>query len=144
MLKVAPCTLGLSVVRSYIQIFSAWWVTTILYNYGATLCELHYNNKMGKLVNFVCWVCSKIFWFRILKICIFIIPSKSMTFQLWPMLKMFKESGKTNVPIEYMNILKVFKVLPKQKNERENSKRAREANETNQWKWILKVCEILT
>ena len=31
MLKVAPCT----VVRSYIQIFSAWWVTTILYNYGA-------------------------------------------------------------------------------------------------------------
>ena len=67
-----------------------------------------------------------------------------MTFQLWPMLKMFKESGKTNVPIEYMNILKVFKVLPKQKNERENSKRAREANETNQWKWILKVCEILT
>ena len=29
-LKVAPCT----VVRSYIQIFSARWVTTILYNYG--------------------------------------------------------------------------------------------------------------
>ena len=29
-LKVAACT----VVRSYIQIFSAWWVTTILYNYG--------------------------------------------------------------------------------------------------------------
>ena len=38
MLKVAPCT----VVRSYIQIFSAWWVTTILYNYGATLSELRY------------------------------------------------------------------------------------------------------
>ena len=38
MLKVAPCT----VVRSYIQIFSAWWVATILYNYGATLCELRY------------------------------------------------------------------------------------------------------
>ena len=41
-----------------------------------------------------------------------------------------------------MNILKIFKVLPQQKNERENSKRAREANETNQWKWILKVCEM--
>ena len=39
MLKVAPCT----VVRSYIQIFSAWWVTTILYNYGATLCGFRYN-----------------------------------------------------------------------------------------------------
>ena len=39
MLKVAPCT----VVRSYIQIFSAWWVTTILYNYVATLCELRYD-----------------------------------------------------------------------------------------------------
>ena len=38
MLKVAPCT----VVRSYNQIFSAWWVTTILYSYGATLCELRY------------------------------------------------------------------------------------------------------
>ena len=38
MLKVATCT----VVRSYIQIFSAWWVATILYNYGATLCELRY------------------------------------------------------------------------------------------------------
>ena len=36
MLKVAPCT----AIRSYNQIFSAWWVTTILYNYGATLCEL--------------------------------------------------------------------------------------------------------
>ena len=54
MLKVAPCTVGRtvvrSVVRSYgrtvvrsnIQIFSARWVTTILYNYEATLCELHY------------------------------------------------------------------------------------------------------
>ena len=39
MLKVAPCTVGGTVV----QIFSAWWVTTILYNYGATLCELRYN-----------------------------------------------------------------------------------------------------
>ena len=37
MSKVAPCT----VARSYIQIFSAWWVT-ILYNYGATLGELRY------------------------------------------------------------------------------------------------------
>ena len=27
-------------VRSYNQIFLAWWVTTILYNYGATLCKL--------------------------------------------------------------------------------------------------------
>ena len=33
---------GRTVVRSYIQIFSAWCVTTILYNYGATLCELRY------------------------------------------------------------------------------------------------------
>ena len=40
-LKVAPCT----VVRSYIQFFSAWWVTTILYNYGATLCELRYDQR---------------------------------------------------------------------------------------------------
>ena len=39
MLKVAPCT----VVRSYIQIFSAWWVTTILYNYGATRAPLLLN-----------------------------------------------------------------------------------------------------
>ena len=30
------------VVWSYIQIFSAWWVTTILYNYGAMLCKLCY------------------------------------------------------------------------------------------------------
>ena len=41
MLKVAPCT----VVRSYNQIFLAWWVTTILYSYGATLCELRYKYK---------------------------------------------------------------------------------------------------
>ena len=27
-------------VQSYNQIFLAWWVTTILYNYGATLCKL--------------------------------------------------------------------------------------------------------
>ena len=38
MSKVAPWT----VVWSYNQIFSAWWVTTILYNYGAMLCELCY------------------------------------------------------------------------------------------------------
>ena len=50
MLKVAPCTVvqsyGRTVVRSYsrtvvlsyIQIFSARWVPTILYNYGAKLC----------------------------------------------------------------------------------------------------------
>ena len=28
---------GRTVVQSYNQIFSAWWVTAILYNYGATL-----------------------------------------------------------------------------------------------------------
>ena len=33
MLKVAPCT----VVQSYNQIFLAWWATTILYIYGATI-----------------------------------------------------------------------------------------------------------
>ena len=26
--------------------FSASWVTTILYNYGATLCELRYNKQL--------------------------------------------------------------------------------------------------
>ena len=41
MLKVAPCT----VVQSYIQFFWARWVTTILYNYGAKLCELHYKSS---------------------------------------------------------------------------------------------------
>ena len=50
MLKVAPCT----VVRSYIQIFSAWWVTAILYNYGATLCELRYNKVRD-------WFCHTIY-----------------------------------------------------------------------------------
>ena len=41
--RVKSSTLyGRTVVRLYIQIFSAWWVTTtILYNYGAMLCELH-------------------------------------------------------------------------------------------------------
>ena len=34
---------GFTVIRSYIQIFSAWWETTILYNYVATLCELRYD-----------------------------------------------------------------------------------------------------
>ena len=28
----------------YNQIFLAWWVTTILYNYGATLCKLCYKS----------------------------------------------------------------------------------------------------
>ena len=37
------------VVWSYIQIFSARWVTTILYDYGATLCELHYYLQKGFL-----------------------------------------------------------------------------------------------
>ena len=31
---------GRTVVRSYIQICSAWWVTTILYNYGVTQAPL--------------------------------------------------------------------------------------------------------
>ena len=33
---------GCMVVQLYIQIFSAWWVTTIFYNYGAKLCDLRY------------------------------------------------------------------------------------------------------
>ena len=33
---------GRTVVRLYIQIFSACWVTNILHNYGATPCELRY------------------------------------------------------------------------------------------------------
>ena len=32
------------------KFFLAWWVTTTLYNYGATLCELHYNES-----NIRCW-----------------------------------------------------------------------------------------
>ena len=72
MLKLAPCTVvpsygctvvrlyGHTVIRSYgdmvvqsygqmgirpyNQIFLAWWVTTILYNYGATLCKLCYKS----------------------------------------------------------------------------------------------------
>ena len=48
MLKVAPCT----VARSYIQIFWAWWVATILYSYGATratkTCE-HQNSGAAQL-----------------------------------------------------------------------------------------------
>ena len=31
-------------IRPYNQIFLAWWVTTILYNYGATLCKLCYKS----------------------------------------------------------------------------------------------------
>ena len=37
---------GRTVVWSYIQIFSTWWVTIILYNYGATLCELRYKDSV--------------------------------------------------------------------------------------------------
>ena len=33
---------GRTVVRSYNQIISAWWVITILYSYAATLRELRY------------------------------------------------------------------------------------------------------
>ena len=36
---------GRTVERSYNQIFLAKWVTTILYSYGATLCELRYKDK---------------------------------------------------------------------------------------------------
>ena len=47
MLK-APCMVirsyGRMGVRSYNQIFLAWWVTTILYNYGAMLCKLCYKS----------------------------------------------------------------------------------------------------
>ena len=72
MLKVAPCTVirsyghtvvrsygrtvvrsyGHMGVRSYNQIFLAWWVTTILYTYGATLCKSYFflcmNQKLTK------------------------------------------------------------------------------------------------
>ena len=44
MLKVAPCM----VIQSYIQIYSAWWVT-ILYNYEAMLCQLCYNLSIFSL-----------------------------------------------------------------------------------------------
>ena len=37
---------GRTVVRSYIQIFSTWWVTITLYNYEATLCELRYKDSV--------------------------------------------------------------------------------------------------
>ena len=43
---------GRTLLRSYIQIFSAWWVTTILYTYGATLCELRYKNILHLLTFF--------------------------------------------------------------------------------------------
>ena len=36
---------GRTVVRSYNKIFSAWWMTAILYNYRAMLCELRYNSS---------------------------------------------------------------------------------------------------
>ena len=39
---------GRTVVRSYNQIFSAWWVTTTSYSYGATLCELRYEGTYTK------------------------------------------------------------------------------------------------
>ena len=45
---------GRTVVRSYNQIFSAWWVTitTILYSYGATLCELRYKKVIDRIFAF--------------------------------------------------------------------------------------------
>ena len=50
MLKVAPCY-SCMVVQLYIQIFSAWWVTTILYNYGATQALLWYKWKFDTYPN---------------------------------------------------------------------------------------------
>ena len=45
---------GRAVVRSYNQIFSAWWVTitTILYIYGTTLCELRYKKVIDRIFAF--------------------------------------------------------------------------------------------
>ena len=45
---------GRTVVRWYNQIFSAWWVTitTILYSYGATLCELRYKKVIDRIFAF--------------------------------------------------------------------------------------------
>ena len=45
---------GRTVVRSYNQIISAWWVTisTILYSHGATLCELRYKKVIGRIFAF--------------------------------------------------------------------------------------------
>ena len=34
--------------------FSTWWVTTILYNYGATLCELRYKKALNRISS-TCW-----------------------------------------------------------------------------------------
>ena len=48
MLKVAAWM----VIQLYIQIFLAWWVTIILYNYGATLCELRYKSLYPTLLVF--------------------------------------------------------------------------------------------
>ena len=53
---------GRMVLRSYIQIFPAWWVTSILYSYGATLCEIRYYSLCimpGKFVSCT-FVCNKL------------------------------------------------------------------------------------
>ena len=55
MLKVAPCT----VIRSYGRTvvhpnFFGKWVTTVLYNYGAMLCELCY--KLSQNISDYLWV----------------------------------------------------------------------------------------
>ena len=67
MLKVAPCTVVRSyshtVIQSYIQIFSAWWVTTILYNYGAKLCKLHYNQNVTDAFQGLFFFQSKIMFY---------------------------------------------------------------------------------
>ena len=44
MLKVAPCTVVQPYGRTVVQPNLAWWVTTILYNFGAILCKLCYKS----------------------------------------------------------------------------------------------------
>ena len=50
MLKVAPCMVSHTVVHPN---FFSLMVTTILYNYGATLCELRYELYNVSLENLV-------------------------------------------------------------------------------------------
>ena len=44
---------GRTVVRSYIQIFLAWWVTSILFNYGAMLCQRVINVNPKEIRTFI-------------------------------------------------------------------------------------------
>ena len=41
-----PCTFKVARCMVVHPNFLVWWVTTILYNYGAILCELHYNKEL--------------------------------------------------------------------------------------------------